>query len=106
MTRVGVDGGQSTIRLQIAGAAAPVSVGGVGRLESDPVRLLDDRVVEAWESARGEATGIDRMVLGLTTLPASTEERDHLACLLGAELPVREIWLAGDAVTAHAGAFP
>ena len=106
MTRVGVDGGASTIRLQVAGDPAPVKVKGVGRLESDVALLVIERVVEAWDKARGTATTIDRMVLGLTTLPATQAGREDFVRLLAERLPVNEVWLAGDALTAHAGAFP
>lgn len=106
MTRVGVDGGASTIRLQVAGAAEPVTVGGVGRLESDVAALVIDRVAEAWGRAKGSATSIDRMVLGLTTLPATQASREDFVRALAQRLPVHEVWLAGDALTAHAGAFP
>jgi N-acetylglucosamine kinase-like BadF-type ATPase len=106
MIRVGVDGGQSSIRLQVAGGADSVVVGGVGRLEADPVRQVIERVAEAWDRARGSETSIDRMVLGLTTLPSSADGREEFARLLAQAVPVQEVWLASDAVTAHAGAFP
>lgn len=105
MIQVGVDGGQSSIRLQIAGDCHPVSVEGVGRLESDPLALVIERVAEAWAHVGSDSAAIDRMVLGLTTLPASLEERERLVQLLSKTIRVKEIWLASDSVTAHAGAF-
>ena len=106
VTLVGVDGGQSSIRLQVVGAADAVTVEGVGRLDGDPVRLVIERVAEAWEIAAPATQVIDRMVLGLTTLPAAPADREEFTRLLADTIPVREIWLASDAVTAHAGAFP
>lgn len=106
MICVGVDGGQSSIRLQVAGSPAPVAVEGVGRLEPDQLGSLVGRVAEAWERATQGASRIDLIVLGLTTLPAVLGEREALAAALGAALPVTEVWVTGDAVTAHAGAFP
>lgn len=106
MIRVGVDGGQSSIRLQVAGSAAPVSVEGIGRLESDPVGSLVERVGEAWGRARAGSAAIDIVVLGLTTLPDTAADRETLAAALAVALPAIEVWLTGDAVIAHAGAFP
>jgi glucosamine kinase len=106
MIRVGVDGGQSSIRLQIAGTATTVTVQGLGRLEHDQVGSLVERVCDAWERARESADPIDLVVLGLTTLPDSPAGRDALAAALATALPAREVWVTGDAVTAHAGAFP
>lgn len=102
---VGVDGGQSQIRLQSSGSEAVVAVDGLGRLEGDTSQQLVERVVEGWERLDLGATRVDRMVLGLTTLPDDQDGRDDLAAALGLALPVQEIWLTGDAVTAHAGAL-
>ncbi len=106
MIRVGVDGGQSSIRLQVTGASTVFTVEGVGRLESDPAGALVERVCEAWERARDDTAPIDLVVLGLTTLPDADAGREALAAALSAALPASEVWVMGDAVTAHAGAFP
>ena len=106
MTLVGVDGGASTIRVQVVGSPHAVTVGGVGRLEADVAGIVIERVAEAWAQVSDGPTRIDRMVLGLTTLPATPAGRDDFVRRLAEKLPVDEVWLAGDAVTAHAGAFP
>ena len=105
MIRVGVDGGQSSIRLQVAGSPDAFTVEGVGRLEPNPVGSLVKRVCEAWEQAREGAATIDLVVLGLTTLPDAPAGSEALAAALAIALPAREVWVMGDAVTAHAGAF-
>jgi len=82
-----------------------VAVEGVGRLVEDPVGSLIARVCEAWESAREVADPIDLVVLGLTTLPDAAAGREALAAAIAMALPAREVWVTGDAVTAHSGAF-
>lgn len=118
MTRVnvGVDGGKSQLRLTIAGSPFVSLVEGVAHLEGDTLQATAAAVATAWAEAagrdgRGGGTGgdhaeIDRIVLGLTTLPSAEQDRLRLAELLGGILPAESIVLTGDAVIAHAGAFP
>lgn len=102
--RVAVDGGQSQVRLWATGAAS-VAVEGLGRLEGDPAEGLVSRVAEALTEAGVAGRAIERMVLGLTTMPGTPVEAGRLAARLGERLGAADVRLAGDALTAHAGAF-
>ena len=103
MRVLGVDGGQSGIRLRHSDDERTVEVDGVSRLEGDTVAQLADAVAE------GHLTGgfpeADRVVLGLTTAPADADGIDRLCRLIADATGVREVWLADDAVTSHAGAL-
>ncbi len=102
-----VDGGQSHVRVRASDATEPVVVPGVSRLEGDTAAALVARIVEA-RGLLGADGGrrVARLVLGLTTLPADAEGCEALVLALRGALPVDEVWLASDAVTAHAGALP
>lgn len=102
---VAVDGGQSQIRLT-TGSGEVVTVTGVGRLEGDVDALLVTRVVEGWTRLAGPQDRVGRVVLGLTTLPVASDARESIAAAVGAALNADEVWVTGDAVTAHAGALP
>ena len=103
MRVIGVDGGQSGIRMRHSDDGQTVEVGGVSRLEGDTVAQLAAAVAE------GHATGgfqeADRVMLGLTTAPADAADIDRLCRLVAEATGVSEVWLADDAVTSHAGAL-
>ncbi|MBX3194273.1 MAG: BadF/BadG/BcrA/BcrD ATPase family protein [Schumannella sp.] len=103
---VGVDGGQSQVRLAIAGRDGVHVVEGVAHSDGDTVALVADGVAEAWHRARAVDDEPGRMVLGLTTMPADDSEAGRLAEAIAERTGAREVWLTGDAVTAHAGALP
>lgn len=100
---LGVDGGQSTIRLQHTELAGTVEVEGVGRLEGDLVASTADAVIDGWRRADSPAT--DRVVLGLTTAPPDADRAMAICQLVGDATGAREVWLADDSVTAHYGAL-
>ena len=103
MRVLAVDGGQSGIRLRGSDDPRTVEVAGVGRLEGDTVAQLADGVARAWrEAAFGQP---DRVVLGLTTAPSERTAAERLGRLVAATTGAREVWVADDAVTAHAGAL-
>jgi len=102
---VAVDGGQTGIRVRVTGAAEPVVVEGLGRLEGDLGEGLIDRIRRCLTHLPGGIPAIRHMVLGLTTLPASSSEREELAARVGLALGAERVSVAGDALTAHAGAF-
>lgn len=111
VVNVGVDGGQSQLRLRVAGRPGTAVVEGVAHLEGDTVAATAAAVVQGWQAAvAADATLVDarigRLVLGLTTLPSALDDRLRLGALVGGMLPVDEIVLTGDAVVAHAGALP
>ena len=102
-TRVlGVDGGQSAIRLRVSDDPRIVEVDGVSRAEGDAIEAVAHAVSDGWR--RGSFQPADRAVLGLTTAPSTGADADRLAGLVGRAIDVAEVWVTDDAVTAHAGA--
>jgi len=99
-----VDGGQSTIRVRHSDSPAVVEAQGVSRLEGDTVGSVAAAVIEGWRSAGAPA--VDRAVLGLTTAPSDAPTRQRLCGEVAKGVDADEVWLADDAVTAHAGALP
>ena len=100
---LGVDGGQSGIRLRHSLDDRVVEVEGVSHLEGDTIAAVAAAVAEGWR--RGQYHPADRIVLGLTTAPADTAGCDRLCRLVGSATGARQVWLADDAVTSHAGAL-
>lgn len=104
MTRVlGVDGGQSGIRLRHSSGDHVVEVAGVSHLEGDAVAAVADAIGRGWRDAAFDP--VERVVLGLTTAPVDPAACDRLCGLVGAATGAAEVWLADDAVTSHAGAL-
>ena len=99
---VGIDGGQSQIRMRISNESRSDSTPGVSHLESDTVTSVVEAVDQLWG---GRTTRIDRLVAGLTTIPATEAERRILAARLAEATGASEVWVCGDQVTAHAGAL-
>lgn len=104
MIRVlGVDGGQSGIRLAHSDEPEVIEVDGVSRLEGDIVQSVADAVGTGW--TRGAFSPVQRVVLGLTTAPAVDDEANRLCRLVAQVTGAGEVWLADDTVTSHAGAL-
>jgi len=103
---VGVDGGQSQVRLAVAGRDVISTSEGVAHTDGDTVGLLVDAIADAWSRSRQPGDNIGRIALGITTMPADATTRENLSAAVAAATGAREVWLAGDAVTAHAGALP
>jgi N-acetylglucosamine kinase-like BadF-type ATPase len=101
---VGVDGGQSQTRLRILPDGDIRCANGVSRLEGDPIDGVVSAVLDAWR--RGPVAPVNRLVLGLTTAPHTATGQHRLADAFVTALDAREVWLAEDRVTAHAGALP
>lgn len=97
------DGGQSAIRVQHSMAAAAVELEGVSRLEGDTVEAVAEAVIRGWAAAGSPP--VERAVLGLTTAPTDPPSRDRLCEAVAGGTGAPEVWLASDAVTAHAGAL-
>jgi glucosamine kinase len=97
-----VDGGQSAIRLRHSAGGETIEVDGISR-GRDTVRAVVDAVAEGWR--HGGFEPVDRVVLGLTTAPADAAGCRRLAGLVAAAVGAPEVWVADDAVTAHAGAL-
>ena len=102
---VAVDGGQSKVLVRLSGLPESISVEGLGRLEGDLAAGLIARIHTALSSLAGGVPRIRRMVLGLTTIPATEPERRDLARRIAEAFSAAEVYLGGDALTAHAGAF-
>ena len=103
MRVLGVDGGQSGIRVRLAGTDTVVETAGVSRGEGDLAAHVADAVAEAVTA--GGLAPIDRVVLGLTTAPSDPVEGRRLCALVARAAGATEVWLADDAVTAHAGSL-
>ncbi|SDL40600.1 N-acetylglucosamine kinase [Nonomuraea jiangxiensis] len=102
---VGVDGGQSTLRLTVAGSGVVHEAPGFSYPHPDPVSAIAETVAQAWAAANRPGP-VARVALGLTGLPARPEQRDLLAGKIAATLRAEEVVLCADNVTAHAGALP
>ncbi|MGV8876984.1 MAG: N-acetylglucosamine kinase [Rhodoglobus sp.] len=102
-TVLGVDGGQSGIRLKSSAQSHTAEVEGVSRLEGDTVQAVADAIASAWR--HGKFAPVDRVVLGLTTSPPDTASAARLGALIGPLTGAREVWIADDTVTSHAGAL-
>jgi N-acetylglucosamine kinase-like BadF-type ATPase len=98
-----VDGGQSTIRVRHAGTASVVEVDGVSHQEGDTIDAVTTAIADGWRAAG--SLPVDRAVLGLTTTPADARSRLRLCERVASATGASEVWLADDAVTAHAGAL-
>lgn len=103
MRVLGVDAGQSGIRLRHTVDDRIVELDGVSRQEGDTADLVAQAVLEGWRSLGSPA--VDLAVLGLSTAPADPSASDRLCRLVGEATDAPEVWLAEDAVTAHAGAL-
>ncbi len=99
---VGVDGGQSTIRMRIVGCSKIMNRPGVSHVGIDTQDGVVSAVAELWG---GRTPSPARLVAGLSTVPASADDRLHLGRRLADATGAREVWIAGDEVTGHAGAF-
>jgi N-acetylglucosamine kinase-like BadF-type ATPase len=104
VTRVlAVDGGQSTIRVRYSEAVGMVELTGVSHQEGDTIGSVATNVGDGWRALGG--LPVDRAVLGLTTSPADEPSRRRLCERVADAVNAPEVWLADDAVTAHAGAL-
>lgn len=99
---LGVDGGQSGIRLRHSSQQRTVEVAGTSRI-GDPVAAVATALRDA-VSVSGFPK-IDRVVLGLTTEPVLLAERVRLCSMVSAATSAAEVWLADDSVSAHCGAL-
>ena len=77
--RVGVDGGQSRLRLAVTARPDEVfEAPGFSYHAGEPVAATVDAVRQAWAAA-GVTEPVERAVLGLTGLPSIASLRDALA---------------------------
>lgn len=99
---VGIDGGQSTIRMRIVGCSESLNTPGVSHVGIETQDRIVATVAELWA---GRTTSPARLVAGLSTVPASAHDRLDVGRRLAEATGAREVWIAGDEVTGHAGAF-
>lgn len=102
---VAVDGGQSGIRMRVGGHEGVLRAEGLGRLEEQVAGGLLRRIRVCLAELPTAAPVIERMTLGLTVVPADEEARVALARELATVLGIARVDIAGDELTAHAGAF-
>lgn len=102
--RVAVDGGQSGVRMRVGGHPTVLRAEGLGRLEEPAAQGLLRRI-RSCLAELPEVPTIERMVLGLTAVPPDADARHALARELATALDITRVDVAGDALTAHAGAF-
>lgn len=103
MEVLAVDGGQSAVRLRHTSGSADTELEGVSRLEGDPIASIAATVAAGWRELGSPRT--DRAVLGLTTAPTDEPSQTRLCDTVAQRTGAREVWLADDAVTGHAGAL-
>jgi uncharacterized phosphosugar-binding protein/N-acetylglucosamine kinase-like BadF-type ATPase len=102
MTSIGIDGGQSGLRLRAAGSDDVVEAPTVTQLDRDLAAAYTASLRAALPPAWAE---VERVVAGLSAIPGEEDERRRLAAALRAVTGASELWLTGDAVTAHRAAF-
>lgn len=103
MRVLGVDGGQSTIRVGVSDGGTPVELQGASHMEGDTLAAVSTAAIDGWRALGSPE--LDRAVLGLTTVPARGLERQRLCEAVAAGTRSASVWLSDDAVTAHAGAL-
>src|SRR5512134_2507768 len=104
MNAIGVDGGQSGLRLRVVGQDRAYEAPGFSHAEGDLVSYVVGATTDAWQQAGRPP--VDRIVLGLSMAPHTAELSDQLCRAVGAAVGATEVWLSDDRVTGHAGAFP
>ena len=100
---LGVDGGQSAIRLTHSRDHRVIELAGVSRQEGDIVASVADAVTEGWRLL--DCPGAERAVLGLTTAPVDQSALERLGDLVAKATGAAEVWITDDAVTGHFGAL-
>ena len=85
-----VDGGQSQIRARSSQSPDVATVPGLSRLEGDLTAALVARVAEATARLAVGTGPLERVALGLSTLPEHHEARLDLLEALGEALPAAE----------------
>ncbi len=99
---VGIDGGQSQIRMRVSGEGSVSVAPGVSHLEQNADAAVLAAIARLWDERPDRPA---RLVAGLTTVSDLTEGRRHLARRIAEVTGAQEVWVSGDEVIAHAGAL-
>lgn len=102
---IGVDGGQSGLRLAVAGTELSIETEGLAHSASNPLREQLAAIEDCWEQL-GRPGPVDVVALGLTGRPTNHADQVEFAAAVGAKLDAKEVRHAPDMVTAHFGALP
>ncbi|MQA78513.1 MAG: hypothetical protein GEV10_08540 [Streptosporangiales bacterium] len=105
MTIVGVDGGQSTLRLAVAGTSLHAEREGFSYFHGDPYGEQLTAITLCWEEV-GRPAPTAVVALGLTGAPSDPTRRADFARAVAGVLGAAEVRLCADMVTAHLGALP
>lgn len=104
-TTVGVDGGQSTLRLAVAGTDLRAEREGFSYFHGDPHGEQLTAITRCWEEI-GRPGPVGVVALGLTGAPGDPTRRADFARTVAGVLGAAEVRLCADMVTAHLGALP
>ena len=99
---LGVDGGQSGLRVRVGDDPAVRECPAVTQIDGDLSAAYADALATL---AREASTPAARVVAGLSALPFGEGELRVLAAVMSDVLVADEVWLCSDAVTAHHAAF-
>lgn len=102
MTALGIDGGQSGLRLRFVDDTAVIEAATVSQADDDLASAYAASLRAALPAAAGP---VARAVAGLSAIPDDDAGRRRLAEVLRSVIGADEVWLTGDAVTAHRAAF-
>lgn len=102
---VGVDGGQSTLRLAVAGTDLRAEHEGFRYLHGDPHGEQLAAIARCWDDI-GRPGPVGVVALGLTGAPGDPVARAAFAEAVADVLGAAEVRLCADMVTAHLGALP
>lgn len=102
---VGVDGGQSTLRLAVAGTPLRAERPGFSFARSDPYGEELATIAACWDDV-GCPGPVDVVALGLTGVPSAPRQRAEFARSVTEIFGAAEVRLCADMVTAHLGAVP
>lgn len=104
---VGIDGGQTALRLSIDAGGPPATAAGFSWQHADPVAAVLVAVERAWSDAAGPTPpAVDVVGCGMTGSPSDPDQRERFAAGVADVLGAAEVRVSADLVTAHAGALP
>lgn len=104
--RVGIDGGQTALRVAVDARGPVATAEGFTWQAPDPVGAVLTAVGHAWDDVAGAAPpAVDVVHCGMTGSPSDPDQRERFAAAVADVLGAREVRVSADLVTAHAGAL-